>query len=79
MGGVDHALVNFHLGEGVVDFAGGKLDTEGHEGVPEGIGINLAVNLKLGGNSLIITNYFGPGFKNHRNRSSFHKFTSSKL
>jgi len=46
VGGVDHALVNLHLREGVVDFAGGELDTEGHEGVPEGVGINLAVNLE---------------------------------
>jgi len=46
VGSVDHALVNLHLGEGVVDFAGGELDTEGHEGVPEGIGINLAVHLE---------------------------------
>ena len=39
-------LINLHLSEGIVDLGGGELDTEGHEGVPEGIGINLAVNLE---------------------------------
>ena len=39
-------LINLHLSKSVIDLAGGELDTEGHEGVPEGIGINLAVNLE---------------------------------
>jgi len=43
---VDHALIDLHLSEGIVDLGGGELDTEGHEGVPEGIGINLAVHLE---------------------------------
>ena len=43
---VDHAFVNLHLSESVVDLAGGELDTEGHEGVPEGVGVNLAVHLE---------------------------------
>ena len=39
-------LINLHLSEGIVDLGGGELDTEGHEGVPEGVGINLAVHLE---------------------------------
>merc|ERR1719151_129950 len=46
VGGVDHALIDLHLSEGIVDLGGGELDTEGHEGVSEGIGIDLAINLE---------------------------------
>ena len=28
-------LIDLHLSKGIVDFGGGELDTEGHEGVPE--------------------------------------------
>ena len=41
MSSVNHALVNLHLREGVVDFAGGELDTEGHEGVSERINMRM--------------------------------------
>jgi len=44
--GVDHATVDLELAEGIVDLAGGELVTEGHEGVSEGLGVNLAVDFK---------------------------------
>jgi hypothetical protein len=44
--GVDHATVDLELGEGIVDLGGGELVAEGHEGVSEGLGINLAVDLE---------------------------------
>jgi len=40
---VDHALVNLHFRESIVDLAGRELDTKGHEGVPEGLGLDLAL------------------------------------
>ena len=46
MSGVDHATVDLELAEGIVDLAGGELVTEGHEGVSEGLGVNLAVDFK---------------------------------
>jgi len=46
MGRVDHALINLHLSEGVVHLGGGELDTEGHQGVPEGLGVDLALHLE---------------------------------
>jgi len=44
--GVDHATVDLELAEGIVDLAGGELVTEGHEGVSEGLGVNLAVDFE---------------------------------
>jgi len=44
--GVNHATVDLELAEGIVDLAGGELVTEGHEGVSEGLGVNLAVDFK---------------------------------
>jgi len=46
VGSVDHATVNLELGEGIVDLGGGELVAEGHEGVSEGLGVNLAVNVE---------------------------------
>jgi len=46
MSRVDHALINLHLREGVVDLAGRELVAEGHQRVPEGLGIDLALNLE---------------------------------
>jgi len=46
VGSVDHATVNLELGEGVVDLGGGELVAEGHEGVSEGLGVDLAVNVE---------------------------------
>ena len=34
------------LGEGIVDLGGGELVAEGHEGVSEGLGVDLAVHLE---------------------------------
>ena len=39
-------LINLHLSKSVIDLAGGELDTEGHQGVPEGVSIDLAVDLE---------------------------------
>jgi len=44
--GVDHSTVDLELGEGVVDLGGGELVAEGHEGVSEGLGVDLAVDLE---------------------------------
>jgi len=44
--GVDHATVDLELAEGIVDLAGGKLVTEGHEGVSEGLSVNFAIDFK---------------------------------
>merc|ERR1719186_1410063 len=46
VGGVDHATVNLELGEGIVDLGGGELVAEGHEGVSEGLGVDLAVDVE---------------------------------
>jgi len=46
VGSIDHATVNLELGEGVVNLRGGKLVSEGHEGMSEGFSINLAVDLE---------------------------------
>jgi len=46
VGSVDHATVNLELGEGIVDLGGGELVAEGHEGVSEGLGVDLAVNVE---------------------------------
>merc|ERR1711937_897816 len=46
VGSVDHATVNLELGEGVVDLGGGELVAEGHEGVSEGLSVDLAVNVE---------------------------------
>jgi len=44
--GVDHATVDLELGEGIVDLGGGELVAEGHEGVSEGLSVDLAVHLE---------------------------------
>jgi len=46
VGGIDHSTVDLELSEGIVDFGGGELVAEGHEGVSEGLSINLAVDLE---------------------------------
>jgi len=46
VGSVDHATVNLELGEGIVDLGGRELVAEGHEGVSEGLGVNLAVDFE---------------------------------
>jgi len=46
VGSVDHATVDLELGEGVVNLGGGELVAEGHEGVSEGLSIDLAVDLE---------------------------------
>jgi len=46
VGSVDHAAVNLELGEGIVNLGGGELVAEGHEGVSEGLSIDLAVDLE---------------------------------
>jgi len=46
VGSVDHAAVNLELGEGIVNLGGGELVAEGHEGVSEGLGVDLAVNVE---------------------------------
>jgi len=46
VGSVDHATVNLELSEGIVDLGGGELVSEGHEGVSEGLSIDLAVDLE---------------------------------
>jgi len=43
---VDLSVVNLHLSEGIVDLSGRELVAEGHEGVPEGLGVDLAVLLE---------------------------------
>jgi len=43
VGCIDHSLVNLHFRKSVVDLGGGEFDTEGHEGVSEGLGIDLAL------------------------------------
>jgi len=44
--GVNHATVDGEFTEGIVDLAGGKLVTEGHEGVSEGLSVNFAIDFK---------------------------------
>jgi len=46
VGGVDHSTVDLELGEGIVNLGGGELVAEGHEGVSEGLGVNLAVDFE---------------------------------
>ena len=46
MGCVNHAAVDLELGEGIVDLGGGELVAEGHEGVSEGLSVDLAVHLE---------------------------------
>jgi len=46
VGGVDHATVDLELSESIVDLGGGELVAEGHEGVSEGLGVDLAVDLE---------------------------------
>ena len=46
VGSVDHATVDLELGEGIVDLGGGELVAEGHEGVSEGLGVDLAVDVE---------------------------------
>jgi len=46
VGSVDHATVNLELGEGIVDLGGGELVAEGHEGVSEGLSVDLAVDVE---------------------------------
>jgi len=43
---IDHATVNLELGEGIVDLGGGELVAEGHEGVSEGLGVDLSVDVE---------------------------------
>jgi len=44
--GVDHATVNLELREGIVALGGRELVAEGHEGVSEGLSVDLAVDLE---------------------------------
>ncbi len=46
VGSVDHAAVDLELGEGVIHLGGGELVAEGHEGMSEGLGVDLAVDLE---------------------------------
>jgi len=46
VGSVDHATVDLEFTEGIVDLGGGELVAKGHEGVSEGLGVDLAVDLK---------------------------------
>ena len=39
--GEEYYLIDLHLSEGIVDLGGGELDTEGHEGVSEGINMRM--------------------------------------
>jgi len=43
VGCIDHSLVNLHFRKSVVDLGGREFNTEGHEGVSEGLGIDLAL------------------------------------
>jgi len=46
VGGIDHATIDLELSEGIVDLAGGELVAEGHEGVSEGLSVDLAVDFE---------------------------------
>jgi len=46
VGGIDHTTINLELGEGIIDLGGRELVAKGHEGVSEGLGVNLAVHLE---------------------------------
>jgi len=43
---IDHTAVYLEFGESVFNFLCGKFITEGHEGMPEHLGVNFAVHLE---------------------------------
>jgi len=62
VGGIDHATVDLELGESIVDLGGGELVAEGHEGVSEGLSVNLAAHLEGlegGDNGLVVVSTAG--------------------